>query len=255
MTSSTTHSNSFKFRLKFWLRRLSISAPRMAIRTQLPWPLRAVFFAIVIGSASAIGMWVYDLGRGFTGFSADSTRAQIISLKDQIEKLSAERDQFSTTVNASESRLNIEKSVQAQLATQLKTLEVENAKLKEDLVFFESLLPATTGSQGISIRRLMAETVAPNQLRYRLLVMQGGKGEREFVGDLQLVVTVLQGGKSAMMNFPDGKSGEADKFKLGFKYYQRVEGVLTLPQGVFIKAVQARILDRGQIRAQQSVNL
>lgn len=255
MTSPTTHSNSFKFRLKFWLRRLSISAPRMAIRTQLPWPLRAVFFAIVIGLASAIGMWVYDLGRGFTGLKSDGTRLQIAVLKDEIEKLTAERDQFSTTVNASESRLNIEKSVQAQLVAQLKTLEVENAKLKEDLVFFDSLLPTTTGSQGISIRRLMAEAVTPNQLRYRLLVMQGGKGDREFVGDLQLVVTVMQDGKSAMINYPDGKSGEAEKFKLGFKYYQRVEGMLTLPQGVLIKAVQARILDKGQVRAQQSVNL
>jgi hypothetical protein len=34
-----------------------------------------------------------------------------------------------------------------------------------------------------------------------------------------------------------------------------VEGMLTLPQGVLIKAVQARILDKGQIRAQQSANL
>lgn len=254
MTSST-YSNSLKFRLKFWLRRLSISAPHMAIRTQLPWPIRAALLAIVLGWAIAIGMWVYDLGRGFTGFNSDSTKSQISALKDQIEKISAERDQFSTTVNASESRLNIEKSVQTQLAAQLKTLEIENAKLKEDLVFFESLLPATTGTQGVSIRRLMTETIGPNQLRYRLLVMQGGKGEREFVGDLQLVVTVLQDGKSAMINFPDGKPSEAEKFKLSFKHYQRVEGVLTLPQGVFIKAVQARILDKGQIRAQQSANL
>jgi hypothetical protein len=102
----------------------------------------------------------------------------------------------------------------------------------------------------------MAEVVTPNQLRYRLLVMQGGgKGEREFVGNLQLVVTVMQDGKSAMINYPDGKSGEAEKYKLEFKYYQRVEGMLTLPQGVLIKAVQAKILDKGQVRAQQSVNL
>jgi hypothetical protein len=201
-------------------------------------------------------MWVYDMGRSFAGLNhSDNAKLQVALLKDQIEKLSAERDQFLSTVNASESRINIEKSVQAQLAAQVKTLEVENAKLKEDLVFFDSLLPASTGSQGISIRRLMAEAVAPNQLRYRLLVMQGGKGEHEFVGNLQLVVTVMQDGKSAMINYPDGKTGDAEKYKLGFKYYQRVEGVLTLPQGVLIKAVQARILDKGQVRAQQSVNL
>jgi hypothetical protein len=34
-----------------------------------------------------------------------------------------------------------------------------------------------------------------------------------------------------------------------------MEGVLTLPEGVTMKAVQARILQNGQIRAQQAANL
>ena len=34
---------------KLWLRRWSISAPRMTIKNHLPWPLRAVFIAIVVG--------------------------------------------------------------------------------------------------------------------------------------------------------------------------------------------------------------
>ncbi len=211
--------------------------------------------AVVLGLAGAIAMWTYDLGRSFTGFHADTSKTEVMALRDQLEKLSAERDQFATTVNSAESKNNIERSVQMQLSAQVKTLESQNAKLKEDLVFFESLLPADTGPQGIAIRRLMAEVIAPNQLRYRLLVMQGGKGAREFVGNLQLVVTVVQGGKSAMMNFPDGKLNDAAKFNLGFKHYQRVEGVLTLPPGATIKQVQARILEKGQIRAQQSANL
>lgn len=200
-------------------------------------------------------MWTYDLGRSFTGFNPGASREELTSFKEQIDKIKTERDQFSTTVNAAESQLNIERSAQRQLAAQVKSLETENIRLKEDLAFFESLLPADTGAQGVSIRRLKAEVIAPNQLRYRLLVMQGGKGEREFVGNLQLAVTVLQGGKSAMMVFPDVNSREADKFRLGFKHYQRVEGILTLPDGVLIKAVQARILDKGQIRAHQSANL
>jgi hypothetical protein len=85
--------------------------------------------------------------------------------------------------------------------------------------------------------------------------MQGGKGVHDFIGNLQLVVTVVQAGKSAMIVFPGPTSTEPDKFKLAFKHYQRVEGILTLPEGVVMKAVQARILDKGQIRAQQSANL
>ncbi len=58
-----------------------------------------------------------------------------------------------------------------------------------------------------------------------------------------------------MINFPEGKSGEMDKFRLGFRHYQRLEGVLTLPEGVAVQAVQARILEKGQLRAQQSAKL
>lgn len=242
-------------RMKLWLQRWSISAPQMRIRTQLSWPVRAVFIAIVVGLGGAIALWAYDLGRDLTGFRPGATPAQLSVFKEQIEKLSAERDQYSTTVNAAESRINMEQSAQKQLAAQVKTLEAENSKLKEDLAFFESLLPADTGAQGVSIRRLKADIEMPNQLRYRLLVMQGGKGDREFTGNLQLAVTVFQAGKSATIIFPDANSGDKDKFKLAFKHYQRVEGMLTLPDGVVIKAVQARILDKGQTRAQQSANL
>ncbi len=202
-----------------------------------------------------MSMWFYGLGRSITGFNPSAIEEQLAVFQEQAEKLRGERDQLSTTVNAAESQLNIERSAQKQLVMQVKALESENIRLKEDLAFFESLLPADTGSQGVSIRRLKADIVAPNQLRYRLLIMQGGKGGHDFVGNLQLAVTVLQGGKSAMIVFPDGKASDADKFKLGFKHYQRVEGVLILPEGALMKAVQARILDRGQIRAQQSSNL
>jgi hypothetical protein len=241
-------------KLRLWRRRMSVSSPRMTITTRLPWPMRIALVGLV-GLAGAIAMWGYDNGRVRPGGRVDSTREQLADVMEQAEKLKAERDQYSTTVNAAESQINMERSAQKQLAAQVKALEQENMRLKEDLAFFESLLPNATGAQGVAIRRVKIDQIAPNQLRYRLLVMQGGKGDRDFVGSLQLVVSTLQGGKSAMINFPDGNPAEQEKFKLSFKHYQRVEGVLTLPDGATTKLVQARVLERGQIRAQQSANL
>lgn len=232
---------------------MSISAPNMRIKTQLPWPLRAVALVIVVALGMA-AIWEYGQERG-AGFSPTFNNYQIAQLRDQLEKLTAERDRYSSTVNAAESQQNMARSAQQQLESQVKALEAENVKLKEDLAFFESLLPVDANAQGVSIRRLKAETVAPNQLHYQLLIMQGGKGDHDFVGNLQLTVTVLQAGKSAMMVFPAQTSNETDKFKLAFKHYQRVEGILTLPEGVVIKTVQARIFDKGQIRAQQAATL
>ncbi|MGH8806438.1 MAG: DUF6776 family protein [Noviherbaspirillum sp.] len=253
MAHSTSPFNSMKFRL--WRRRMSVSSPKMTIKTQMSWSIRMLLAVLVIALGGAIALWVYDAGRGLTGAHADNTREQLAKYKEQLETLNAERDQFSSTANAAESQLNIERSAQKQLAAQVKNLESENTRLKEDLAFFESLLPNATGPQGISIRRLKVDLIAPNQLRYRLLVMQGGSGEQRFIGNLQLAVTTLQDGKNAMMTFPDATPAEQEKFKLSFKHYQRVEGVLTLPEGALTKLVQARVLEKGQILAQLATNL
>lgn len=252
MSHTTSSFNSMKFRL--WRRRMSVSSPRMTIKSQLPWPMR-LLFAVVIGLAGAGAMWGYDMGLTFPAAHPENLRDQLSRYKDQVEKLNAQLDQYSATVNSAESQLNIERSAQKQLASQVRSLEAENSHLKEDLAFFESLLPNGTGALGVSIRRLKIDPVTPSQIHYRLLIMQGGKGDHEFVGNLQLIVTTLQGGKSAMMTFPNGNPAEQDKYKLSFKHYQRIEGVLTLPEGAVAKLVQARVLEKGQIRAQQSVNL
>jgi outer membrane murein-binding lipoprotein Lpp len=234
---------------------MSISAPKMTIKRHMPWPVRALILMVVIGVGGAMAMWAYDLGRNnFSGLNPHGMRDQVATLTEQVKKLNSERDQFSSTANAAESRLNIERSAQEQLAVQVKTLEAENAKLKEDLSFFQSLLPTNVGVGGITIQRLKAEIVAPNQVRYQLLAIQGEKG-RQFVGNLQFGVTILQNGKSVMINFPEQSATDLERYKLSFKYYQRVDGVLTLPEGTTIKAIQARVLERGQMRAQQSVNL
>jgi FlaG/FlaF family flagellin (archaellin) len=184
-------------RRKLWWQRWSISPARMTIKNHLPWPLRVLLIAVVLGLSGAIAMWTYDLGRSFTAFKPAATAEQLIAVQEQVREISAERDRFQTTVNAAESQLNIERSVQTQL--------------------------------------------------------QGGKSTPDFTGNYQLILTLVQEGKSAMMTFP--KSDATDKFKLSFKHYQRVEGVLTLPEGAIVKSVQIKILERGAMRAQQSVNL
>jgi hypothetical protein len=224
----------------------------MTIKSHIPWPLRVAIIGFMVVIGTAVVMWTYDLSRSAAIGGPDRQQ-----LMETLDELGAERDRLSSAVNASESRLNMERAAQRQLAAQVRSLEAENIRLKEDLAFFESLLPANTGAPGVAIRRLKVDVIGPNQLRYRLLVMQGGKASNHFVGSLQLVVTVVQEGKSAMIIFPEGNSGEAERvrFKLGFRHYQHLDGILTLPEGSVVKSVQARVLEKGQIRAQQSVNL
>ncbi|MFZ6675986.1 DUF6776 family protein [Undibacterium sp. Xuan67W] len=227
---------------------------KMTIRQDQPWPVKLAIVAVIIGLAGAVALWTYDLGRSFA-FGPKIKPEEVEALHKQIDELKVERDKLAAQVNTSDSQQNIEKSTQKQLTDQVKNLTSENLKLKDDLAFFESLMPSATGPEGITLQRVKAEMVTPNQMRYRVLVMQGGKGGRDFVGDLQLSLTLAQGGKPVMMQFPDPKTGEAGKLKLSFRYYQRLEGVVTLPEGATVKSLQAKVMDKGQLRAQQSINL
>lgn len=147
------------------------------------------------------------------------------------------------------------RAAQSELLSQVRKLETENARLKEDLEFFESVLPARSGSKGVAIQRFQAELVAPGQLRYRMLVIRGGKARQGFSGNLQLILTGVRDGRDAMINLPDKTSGDPDRFRLEFDHYQRIEGVVALPEGMTVRNVQARVFEKGQVRAQQSVNL
>lgn len=227
----------------------------MTIKQQRPWPATVAMIALIVGLGGAMAMWTYDLGRSLTGFEPKASKEKIQNLQKQVEELTAERDKLSVSANTVESQMNIDRSMQKQLTDQIKTLTADNLKLKDDLAFFESLMPSATGPEGITVQRLKADMASPNQLRYRILVMQGGKGSNDFNGELQYSLTLVQAGKSVMMQFPDPKAGDAAKLKLSFKHYQRLEGLISLPDGATVKSVQAKVLDRGQIRAQQSINL
>ena len=226
----------------------------MAIKSRLSWPLKAVLAALLLGVAVVIALWAYRMGRDFSGFDPVATREQVAALAQQVKGLELERDRLRSSVDASESKITIERAAQQELAAQIKTLEAENVKLKEDLAFFESMLPTGTGTQDVAISRLEGELVAPNRLRYRLLVRQKVR-QQGFRGNLQLSLTVLQHGATTVLQFPQADAADADKYRLEFKYYQRVEGVLSVPEGAVIKAISARVLEQGKQRAQQSANL
>nr|WP_198981633.1 DUF6776 family protein [Herbaspirillum sp. ASV7] len=236
---------------------MSISAPKMTIKRHLPWPVMVLLWALVIGVGASAAVWTYKLGRNhLPGLEVSGDAGeQLDQLSEQVRKLTAENERLQSASSASQNELKIAQTAQAQLAAQVKNLEAENNRQKEDLAFFDSLLPTNLGAPGITIQRFKAEQAAPNQLRYRVLVMQGGGGTQQFAGNLQLSVNVIQGGKSAILNFPEGNAADQARYRLAFKYYQRVEGLLNIPEGATIKSVAVRVLDRGQVRAQQSVDL
>ena len=235
--------------------RFGIAAPKMTVRTHVAWYWRWLGMVVGLALALVIAAWLYDAGRRFAGFDRSEVEQELSQLRESVTKLQAETQRLRAIADASESKLKIEQSAQVQLVAQVKNLEDQNTRLKEDLAFFENLTPAT---DRLSIHRLKVEADAlPGEYRYRLLVLQGGKRDREFQGSLQLVVSVQENGRNGMIVLPDQASAGGSGYRLQFKYFQRMEGTFKVPPHAKVLSVQARVMEPGsdQARATQSFSL
>ena len=239
--------------LRRWRGRFGIAAPRVAVRTHVPWYWRVLGLVTMLGVSLALAGWVYDAGRRFAGFDRSETEQELTSLRAKSAELTGEVTRLRSLADASGSKLQIEMTVQQQLTRQVKGLEDENVQLKEDLSVFENLAQAEGPEGSLSINGLRVEADA-DQYRYRMLVaMQGGKKDREFNGSLQLAVTLQQDGKSVMMLLPSPGDPSANKYLLNFKHFRRVEGAFKVPAGTRVKRVEVRLLQNGELKASKSV--
>lgn len=234
-------------RFKLLRRRLTISAPRMKVRSAMPWPLQWAAAAIVLGFCGAISLWAFELGKELAGVD-QSAREELAQLRDDVVKLREERDRIQSILNTSGSAMTVERAAQEKLALQIRALEAENRALREDLGFFEKLMPAS-GTEAVAIRGLQAEVLSGTQLKWQVLVIQPGKNTPEFRGKLELSFSGTLDGKPWMMPLPGGAQ------PLQFRQYRRIEGMVDLPPHAVVKNVSARVLEGSVSRAVQNVSL
>ena len=234
-----------KFRL--FRRRLTISSPRMAIRSALPWPLRWALGAVMLGFSAAIALWTFELGVSIAGLDKDA-KLELARLREEVAALRTERDKSQLIANTAGSLLTAEKAAQEKMATQIKQLEADNRMLRDDLGFFEKLLPAG-GAESAAIRGLQAEALSAMQIRWQVLVIQPVKNAPVFNGKLELTFNGTLAGKPWTM----GLSGGAQP--LQFKQYRRIEGVLDLPPLAVVKTVTAKVVEGTAVRSIQTVKL
>lgn len=238
--------------------RRGLRASRAVIRVHRPWRVWIWALVLAIGLGLAVA-WAIDAGLGVRqpAGPADTTLvAANAALREQLAEVTAERDRLRTSANTPEARLEMARAERERLVQQLKSAEAEVSQLKEDLGFFEALLPATGDTSGIHVRsfRVVVDEAQPQAVHYRLLVMQGGSKafveQPEFRGDLQFTISAVRAGQPLTLTLPNPKEVPLPAVRL--THYQRIEGDLAIPKGAEVRAVSVRIVQNGQVRAAQS---
>lgn len=235
-------------KLKRFRRRFGITAPRVVVRSHLPWPwVLAGLLLLLLSMLGAISLF-YKTGEvRLLDRELDALRLQV---SRQSEELLSLRAVAGTEQNA----VRMERTAQQQLLSRIKELEIENASLKEDMRLFEHLIPVPGEEVSIRIENFRVASEGAGRFRFRLLLAYlPEKQTPEFNGRLQFSIVFSAAGKEHSLSLPS-KPGDLS-YQVQLKHFLRREGVFELPVGARVKEVEARVFAGDTLKAKKLAQL
>jgi cell division protein FtsB len=233
----------------------SAHAFRLSIRPHMSWHWQGLLVVALIIVLTGLAWWVFENGRKSGGFDRGTSGRQVDALTTETTSLTSDNDQLRSTVEGLQRQSLIDKAAQAELAKSVTQLQEENARLKEEVGFFRSIMSAGKLADGLSVQNFRIEPdVVPNEYRYHMLLVQGGSRDGEFVGKAQLVLGLEKDGAPALLTLhEDDKSVEP--LVVRFKYYQRLDGRFKLRPGTVIKSANLQVIEKssGQVKLSRTL--
>src|SRR5688500_1058224 len=243
--------------IKSLKRKYGIAAPRVSIRPQTPAYVRWAIVAILVVLALALSWGMYDAGRKFAGFDKNEVGSELERLSQLNTRLQRDNDELRMKLAGLDQQVQMDLVARQDIAKQVKTLQDENIRLKEDLAFFQSLGSAPVKTeQRVSIGRLKLERgKLPGEYRYSLLLVQAGQRGKDFHGSLEFAVNFQQNGEKMVL--PLANEDPSESFNVSFRFYQRVENTFHLAPDAIVDSMQVKVFEKGiaQARLMQTVNL
>lgn len=231
--------------------RQSISAPKLVVRPHIPWYRRLLMalFGLLLVTMLSYGMYIIgqNTAQPAGDIATNSALEQILESDSCLEKYDAALcSQLAELVR----QLQISNATRADLVKQVKSLDEENERLREDLTLFQQMVSGNEESANVElvIHRFSLEAgQLPGEYLYTLLLAQGGQHSKEFSGKLEFVVGLLQDGEEKFISLVGENASR--EFPVNFRFYHRLEKSFQIPADTAVKSLQVLIYENGSSKA------
>lgn len=214
----------------------------LRVRPQMPGMLRMALWVLGVLAVLTIGMFASRWGYQ-QGVSAGKETAGAAAL----ERLAYERLELVKKLQAEQvdltQQLKVEAATRDQLLSELRRAQSEIARLRDEAAFFERLLTEPDRARPLAIESFGITPLTEDKYRYRVLLIQGQRGEVEFRGDYSLMLKLASGESIAWPE--DGR-----KLPITVKQYARIESDLRVPARAELRKVEVRIYAAGGAKPQ-----
>ncbi len=180
--------------------------------------------------------------------------------QEELSVLGRERDELMITVEALregngvlrervailERAQQVEGKAYEDVDVHLRGLQDEVLALKEEVAFYRGIVAAGK-EKGLKIQTFVVDNEStPGAYRFQLVLTQNLKRVKMISGTVKLNIVDEQNGKPRRLLLSDMSGQQANSLKFEFKFFQRIEGRFTLPDGFKPERLQIQVVAKGK---------
>lgn len=151
----------------------------------------------------------------------------------QLQPMNHKEDGLRDRITLLESQRSIDRNTLEQLRVELAESRGSIDELQRELAFYREVIAPEDSTEDVVLRQPVFSVSDSDRLwRYQLVVQKGGSGKSLFRGELTGVLKGELDGESREFALSElDTSRVSDAFTLNFRYFQRFEGEIRLPEG------------------------
>ena len=210
-------------------------------------PARDLVIAVI--GVTVIGACAYALYDYATGWA-----------QDELSALYKERDELTATVSALregnsalrervailERAQQVDGEAYQDVDVHLRSLQDEVLALKEEVAFYRGIV-SDGKDKGLKIQTFQVDKeTSPGAYRFQLVLTQHLKRVKMISGTIKLNVLDEHNKAPTNLLLSDMSGNQSDALSFEFKFFQRIEGRFTLPDGFSPDRLQIQVVSKGK---------
>lgn len=173
----------------------------------------------------------FEYGRNTAGFDSASADAYIEHLAGELETSQLKIVESERQVIMLKRNSQIDGDASILLKETLSVAKEELLALKKELSFYKSIVAPELTGRSLALQAVELSKSDIGGYQYKVMVSQRGQNDKIVRGTISLSIKGVSDGKETTLAWPDVTPDVKKSMKLGFKYFQNFEGVMTLPVG------------------------
>ena len=202
---------------------------------------RALFITVLVSvvAASVVSGFLYGYCQGLSAQGAVQDERD--KLKAELSALRIQNTDLSRQVAILDRSSMVDQRATVEVQATIRNLREQLAQLQQDVVFYRQVVSSDTVDTGLVVGQMnIYGTSDPGRFRYKLVMrQQDADGDSYLRGHVNVNLVGRRGDEQMIFALRD-ISDEQDQLdiRLGFKYFQTIEGELALPAGFEPERIQ-----------------